>query len=69
VDPFSRRAIWDLLVKVKKDRIIILTTHFMDEADQVWCLVNGVEMFSSSGLQVFVFFSWVIELLSCITGI
>ena len=29
VDPFSRRAIWDLLVQKKRDRIIILTTHFM----------------------------------------
>ena len=29
VDPFSRRAIWDLLIKKKKDRVIILTTHFM----------------------------------------
>lgn len=35
VDPFSRRAIWDLLSKKKKDRVIILTTHFMDEADQL----------------------------------
>lgn len=35
VDPFSRRAIWDLLTKKKKDRILVLTTHFMDEADQL----------------------------------
>ncbi|KAM3964373.1 phospholipid-transporting ATPase ABCA3 [Aphomia sociella] len=33
MDPSSRRALWDLLQKVKKDRSIILTTHFMDEAD------------------------------------
>ena len=33
VDPFSRRAIWDLLIKYKAGRTIILTTHFMDEAD------------------------------------
>lgn len=35
VDPFSRRAIWELLVKKKHGRTIILTTHFMDEADQL----------------------------------
>ena len=33
VDPYSRRAIWDLLIKYKLGRTIILTTHFMDEAD------------------------------------
>ena len=33
VDPYSRRAIWDLLIKYKSGRTIILTTHFMDEAD------------------------------------
>eukprot|EP00794_Sanderia_malayensis_P015936 gene15936-17537_t len=33
VDPFARRAIWDLLVKYKKGRTILLSTHFMDEAD------------------------------------
>ena len=33
VDPYSRRGIWDLLIKYKEGRTIILTTHFMDEAD------------------------------------
>ncbi|CAG7823081.1 unnamed protein product [Allacma fusca] len=33
VDPFSRRSIWELLLKYKQNRTIILTTHFMDEAD------------------------------------
>lgn len=33
VDPYSRRSIWDLLIKYKENRTIILTTHFMDEAD------------------------------------
>jgi hypothetical protein len=33
VDPYSRRSIWELLLKYKKGRTIILTTHFMDEAD------------------------------------
>ncbi|XP_054155382.1 cholesterol transporter ABCA5-like [Oppia nitens] len=33
VDPYSRRQIWSLLQSYKKNRVIILTTHFMDEAD------------------------------------
>ncbi|XP_012935434.1 ATP-binding cassette sub-family A member 2 [Aplysia californica] len=33
VDPYARRAIWDLLVKFKKGRTILLSTHHMDEAD------------------------------------
>ena len=33
VDPYSRRAIWDLLTQYKEGRTILLTTHFMDEAD------------------------------------
>jgi ATP-binding cassette, subfamily A (ABC1), member 3 len=32
-DPFSRRFTWNVIRNYKKDRIIILTTHFMDEAD------------------------------------
>eukprot|EP00808_Paulinella_micropora_P004266 g38508.t1 len=35
VDPKSRRLIWDLLMRKKAGRVIVLTTHFMDEADQV----------------------------------
>ncbi|XP_054282014.1 phospholipid-transporting ATPase ABCA1-like isoform X1 [Macrosteles quadrilineatus] len=33
VDPYSRRSIWELLIKYKKDRTVLLTTHYMDEAD------------------------------------
>ncbi|XP_004627914.1 ATP-binding cassette sub-family A member 3 [Octodon degus] len=33
MDAVSRRAIWDLLQQQKNDRTILLTTHFMDEAD------------------------------------
>ncbi|XP_035876910.1 ATP-binding cassette sub-family A member 3 isoform X1 [Phyllostomus discolor] len=33
MDAISRRAIWDLLQQQKSDRTILLTTHFMDEAD------------------------------------
>jgi len=33
VDPYARRSIWELLLKYKKGRTILLSTHFMDEAD------------------------------------
>ncbi|MGH0124822.1 UNVERIFIED_CONTAM: hypothetical protein FKN15_074026 [Acipenser sinensis] len=33
VDPYSRRGIWDLLLKYRHGRTIILSTHHMDEAD------------------------------------
>eukprot|EP00660_Eupelagonema_oceanica_P017536 gene17536-22614_t len=33
MDVQARRAIWDLLKKIKEGRTVLLTTHFMDEAD------------------------------------
>ncbi|KAL7030128.1 hypothetical protein ACKWTF_006533 [Chironomus riparius] len=33
MDPSARRALWDILIQEKKGRTILLTTHFMDEAD------------------------------------
>uniref|UniRef100_A0A3B3YXP1 ABC transporter domain-containing protein n=1 Tax=Poecilia mexicana TaxID=48701 RepID=A0A3B3YXP1_9TELE len=33
VDPYARRGIWDLLLKYRQARTIILSTHHMDEAD------------------------------------
>ena len=33
MDPSARRATWDLLQGEKRGRSILLTTHFMDEAD------------------------------------
>uniref|UniRef100_A0A6E8W4G1 ABC transporter domain-containing protein n=1 Tax=Anopheles coluzzii TaxID=1518534 RepID=A0A6E8W4G1_ANOCL len=33
MDPSARRALWDLLIKEKQGRTILLSTHFMDEAD------------------------------------
>lgn len=33
VDVFSRRELWNFLLKYKKDRIIIISTHSLEEAD------------------------------------
>lgn len=33
MDPATRRAVWEILLTEKKGRTILLTTHFIDEAD------------------------------------
>eukprot|EP01134_Creolimax_fragrantissima_P005049 CFRG5049T1 len=33
MDPQARRSTWDLITKYKQSRTILLTTHFLDEAD------------------------------------
>lgn len=33
LDPVSRRQLWSLIQKNRNGRAILLTTHFMDEAD------------------------------------
>ncbi|GFT33344.1 phospholipid-transporting ATPase ABCA1 [Nephila pilipes] len=45
VDPYARRSIWELLLKYKAGRTVILTTHHMDEADllgdRIAVIANG----------------------------
>jgi ABC-type multidrug transport system ATPase subunit len=33
MDPYSRRSTWQILQNAREGRVIIMTTHFMDEAD------------------------------------
>jgi len=33
LDPQARRAIWEYIGRLKKEKTILLTTHYMDEAD------------------------------------
>lgn len=49
MDPTSRRQIWQLLEKKKKGRVIVLCTHFMDEAD---FLGDRILVMSHGSLQV-----------------
>ena len=55
VDPYARRAIWDLLLKYKQNRTIILSTHHMDEAellgDRIAIISNG--RLTCSGTSLF----------------
>ncbi|KAL0893030.1 hypothetical protein ABMA27_014684 [Loxostege sticticalis] len=48
LDPAARRALWDLLQKEKKGRTMILSTHFMDEAD---VLGDRIAILSGGHLQ------------------
>ncbi|XP_078148271.1 ATP-binding cassette A1 isoform X2 [Carex rostrata] len=45
MDPYSMRSTWQLIKKIKKGRVILLTTHSMDEADvlgdRIAILANG----------------------------
>ncbi len=50
MDPYSRRATWDLLRKKRRGRIILLTTHFMDEAE---VLADRVAILKGGSLQCF----------------
>ena len=33
MDPVTRRSVWNMILKAKQGRIILLTTHSMEEAD------------------------------------
>lgn len=45
MDPYSMQSTWQLIKKIKKGRVILLTTHSMDEADvlgdRIAILANG----------------------------
>ena len=45
LDPNTRRFVWDYILEIKEKRIIILTTHSMEEADalctRIGIMVNG----------------------------
>ena len=48
MDPYSRRATWELLRKKRYGKIILLTTHYMDEAE---VLADRVAILKEGRLQ------------------
>ena len=48
MDPTARRETWDIIKEAKKDKIIILTTHYMDEAEM---LADRVAIISRGSLK------------------
>ena len=56
LDPISRRKIWDILLAERGARSIILTTHFLDEADlladQIAILSKGVLQAAGTSVEL-----------------
>lgn len=50
LDPLSRRKIWDILLAERGKRSIILTTHFLDEAD---LLSDNIAVLSKGKLKAY----------------
>jgi ATP-binding cassette subfamily A (ABC1) protein 3 len=48
IDPLSRRKIWDILLRERASRTIIMTTHFLDEAD---LLADSIAILSKGRLR------------------
>lgn len=48
MDPTARRETWDIIKQIKHNKIIILTTHYMDEAEN---LADRVAIISKGKLQ------------------
>ncbi|KAJ6444876.1 ABC transporter [Purpureocillium lavendulum] len=48
IDPLSRRKIWDILLSERGSRTIIMTTHFLDEAD---LLADDIAILSKGRLR------------------
>ena len=53
MDIMARRSLWEFLKNYKKDRIILLTTHFLDEAeylgDRIGIMLDGQYICCGSG--------------------
>ena len=48
MDPYSRRSTWNILQSNREGRALILTTHFMDEADvSLQCLLLTSTLFTT----------------------
>jgi ABC-type multidrug transport system ATPase subunit len=59
MDPDARRQIWDILQKFKEGRTVVLSTHFMDEADvlgdRIAIMLIGSVQFICSQRLLFLF--------------
>ena len=48
MDVAARRFTWDLLQRERRGRTILLTTHFMDEADVLGMKYSFIFLYSTS---------------------
>lgn len=49
MDPTARKETWDLIKSYKNGRVMVLTTHYMDEAE---ALADRIGIMSKGKLQV-----------------
>ncbi|HTY52342.1 MAG TPA: ABC transporter ATP-binding protein [Methanomicrobiales archaeon] len=43
LDPISRRDFWEVLQEIRKNRFVVLTTHYMEEAEQLADTIGVLE--------------------------
>ena len=43
LDPVARREFWEVLQEIRKDRFVVLTTHYMEEAEQLADTIGVLE--------------------------
>ena len=48
MDPLSRRRVWRMIERLKRDAVVLLTTHNMEEAD---ALGDEIAIMSNSRLR------------------
>ena len=59
MDPAARRSTWEMLQRFRRDRTILFTTHFMDEADVLGDRVSYLHFHQLILYQIFRLPSWV----------
>lgn len=56
LDPQSRRQLWTILLDLRKDHTILLTTHYMEEAetlaDKIFIIAYGEPLCSGTSLEL-----------------
>ena len=56
LDPVNKRGVWKLIKKLKADRVVIFTTHSMEEAeylaDRIGIMSEGVLMTSGTSVDL-----------------
>lgn len=74
LDPESRRDIWNILLKLKKDHTILITSHFMEEADvlgdKIAIMESGelIAYGTSMFLKHYYGSGYTLKMLKCMTG-
>ncbi len=54
LDPLSREELWNVLVRLKKDHLIFLTTHYLEEAERLAdriCLMENGKLLASGTMD------------------